>query len=96
MDKEYGIIFNFNYLLSHPDWYLGKEDSLEKQGVIGRIPLSFVKKVRRFRAKEDKSIHRTRSDKWDERKENRIHKMIRKLRKRKEKQKRLQKRLIRI
>lgn len=44
MDKEYGIIFDFDYLLSHPDWCLGKEDSLEKQGVIGRIPLSFVKK----------------------------------------------------
>lgn len=38
MDKKYGIIFDFNYLLSHPDWYLDKEDSLEKQGVIGKIP----------------------------------------------------------
>lgn len=38
MDKEYGIIFDFDYLLSHPDWYLDKEDSLEKQGVIGKIP----------------------------------------------------------
>ena len=44
MDKEYGIIFDFDYLLSHPDWCLGKEDSLEKQGVIVKTPLSFVKK----------------------------------------------------
>ncbi|MRR42369.1 DUF3841 domain-containing protein, partial [Bacillus anthracis] len=95
MDKKYGIIFNFDYLLSHPDWYLDKEDSLEKQGVIGKIPLSFVKKVRRFRAKEDTSIHTIRSDNWDNRKENRIKKMNRKLRKRNEKQKRVQKRLIR-
>ncbi|MGK8683634.1 DUF3841 domain-containing protein [Bacillus cereus] len=95
MDKEYGIIFDFDYLLSHPDWYLDKEDSLEKQGVIGKIPLSFVKKVRRFRAKEDTSIHTIRSDNWDNRKENRIKKMNRKLRKRNEKQKRVQKRLIR-
>ncbi|OFD07622.1 hypothetical protein BTGOE6_22560 [Bacillus wiedmannii] len=87
MDKEYGIIFDFDYLLSHPDWCLGKEDSLEKQGVIGRIPLSFVKKVRRFRAKEDKSINTIRSDKWDNRKESRINKMNRKLKKKKDKQK---------
>ncbi len=90
MDKEYGIIFDFDYLLSHPDWCLGKEDSLEKQGVIGRIPLSFVKKVRRFRAKEDKSINTIRSDKWDNRKESRINKMNRKLKKKKDKQKKLQ------
>ncbi|EOP11113.1 hypothetical protein ICS_02712 [Bacillus cereus BAG2O-3] len=95
MDKEYGLIFDFEYLLSHPDWYKGKESSLEKQGVIGKIPLSFVKKVRRFRAKEDKSINKIRSDNWDNRKENRIKKMNRKLRKRNDKQKRLQKRLIR-
>ncbi|WP_263704372.1 DUF3841 domain-containing protein [Bacillus thuringiensis] len=95
MDKEYGIIFDFDYLLSHPDWCLGKEDSLEKQGVIGKIPLSFVKKVRRFRAKTDQSIRKIRSDNWDNRKENRIKKMNRKLRKRNDKQKRLQKRLIR-
>ncbi|PFK14424.1 DUF3841 domain-containing protein [Bacillus cereus] len=95
MDKEYGITFDFDYLLSHPDWCLGKEDSLEKQGVIGKIPLSFVKKVRRFRAKTDKSISKIRSDNWDNRKENRIKKMNRKLRKRNDKQKRIQKRLIR-
>lgn len=95
MDKEYGLIFDFEYLLSHPDWYKGKESSLEKQGVIGKIPLSSVKKVRRFRAKEDKSINKIRSDNWDNRKENRIKKMNRKLRKRNDKQKRLQKRLIR-
>ncbi len=95
MDKEYGIIFDFDYLLSHPDWCLGKEDSLEKQGVIGKIHLSFVKKVRRFRAKTDKSISKIRSDNWDNRKENRIKKMNRKLRKRNDKQKRIQKRLIR-
>ncbi|KAA0765692.1 DUF3841 domain-containing protein [Bacillus sp. SH5-2] len=95
MDKEYGIIFDFDYLLSHPDWCLGKEGSLEKQGVIGRIPLSFVKKVQRFRAKEDKSINNIKSDKWDNRKESRINKMNRKLRKKKDKQKKLQKRLIR-
>ncbi len=87
MDKEYGITFDFDYLLSHPDWCLGKEDSLEKQGVIGKIPLSFVKKVRRFRAKTDKSISKIRSDNWDNRKENRIKKMNRKLRKRNDKQK---------
>lgn len=80
MDEEYRLIFDFDYLLSHPDWYKGKEASLEKQGVIGKIPLSFVKKVRRFRAKQDKSINEIRSDNWDNRKEN---------------QKRLQKRLIR-
>lgn len=95
MDEEYRLIFDFDYLLSHPDWYKGKDASLEKQGVIGKIPLSFVKKVRRFRAKEDKSINEIRSDNWDNRKENRIKKMNRKLRKRNEKQKKLQKRLIR-
>lgn len=95
MDKKYGIIFDFDYLLSHPDWYKDKEDSLKKQGVIGKIPLSFVKKVRRFRAKEDKSLYTLRSDNWDNRKENRIKKMNRKLRKKIKKQKKLQKRLIR-
>ncbi|WP_368907947.1 DUF3841 domain-containing protein [Bacillus wiedmannii] len=96
MDEEYRLIFDFEYLLSHPDWYKDKEESLEKQGVIGKIPLSFVKKVRRFRAKEDKSINVIRSDNSDNRKENRIKKINRKLRKRNEKQKRLHKRLIRI
>ena len=38
MDKEYGIIFDFDYLLSHPDWYLDKEDSLEKQGLSEKSP----------------------------------------------------------
>lgn len=95
MDETYRLIFDFEYLLSHPDWYKGKESSLEKQGVIGRIPLSFVKKVSRFRTKKDKSINEIRSDNWVNRKENRIKKMNRKLRKRNEKQKRLQKRLIR-
>ncbi|WHY26795.1 DUF3841 domain-containing protein [Bacillus wiedmannii] len=96
MDEEYRLIFDFEYLLSHTDWYKDKEESLEKQGVIGKIPLSFVKKVRRFRAKEDKSINVIRSDNSDNRKENRIKKINRKLRKRNEKQKRLHKRLIRI
>lgn len=68
MDEEYRLIFDFAYLLSHPDWYKGKETSLEKQGVIGKIPLSFVKKVRHFRAKEDKSINEIRSDNWHNRK----------------------------
>lgn len=30
MDKEYGIIFDFDYLLFYFDWCLGKEDLLEK------------------------------------------------------------------
>ena len=46
-----------------------------------------MKKVRRFRAKTDKSISKIRSDNWDNRKENRIKKMNRKLRKRNDKQK---------
>ncbi|KLA31518.1 hypothetical protein B4077_2926 [Bacillus cereus] len=95
MNEEYRLIFDFDYLLSHLDWYKGKEASLEKQGVIGKIPLSFVKKVKRFRAKKDKSINEIRSDNWDNRKENRIKKMNRKLRKRNDKQKKLQKQLIR-
>lgn len=95
MDKEYGIIFDFDYLLSHPDWCLGKENSLKKQGVIGRIPLSYVKKVQRFRAKEGKNFIGSRSDNWENRRENRIKNMNRKLRKRNEKRKRVQKRLIR-
>jgi hypothetical protein len=33
-----------------------------------------LKKVRRFRAKTDKSISKIRSDNWDNRKENRIKK----------------------
>ncbi|GAB6497073.1 DUF3841 domain-containing protein [Bacillus luti] len=95
MEKEYGIIFDFNYLLSHPDWYLGMEDSLTKQGVIGRIPLVCVKKVRRFRAKEEKHFKRNRSKNWDNKNENRVKKMHRKLRKRYTKQKRIKQRLIR-
>ena len=38
MDKEYGIIFDFDYLLSHPDWYLDKEDSLENKGLSEKSP----------------------------------------------------------
>lgn len=91
MNEEYRLIFDFDYLLSHLDWYKGKEDSLEKQGVIGKIPLSFVKKIKRFRAKKDKSINEIRSDNWDNRKENRIKKMNRKLRKRNDKQKKIAK-----
>ena len=71
MDKEYGIIFDFDYLLSHPDWCLGKEDSLENKVLSAKYPF-LREKVRRFRAKTDKSISKIRSDNWDNRKENRI------------------------
>ncbi|WP_336769768.1 DUF3841 domain-containing protein [Bacillus bombysepticus] len=95
MNEEYGIIFDFEYLLTHPDWYLGTEDTMKKQGVIGRIPLVCVKKVRRFRAKEEKCLKRNKSENWENRNENRLKKMNRKFRKRNEKLKRVKQRLIR-
>ena len=55
MDKEYGIIFDFDYLLSHPDWCLGKEDSLKKQGLLKNSTFT-CEKVQRFRAKEGKIL----------------------------------------
>lgn len=68
---------------------------VDKQGVIGRIPLSCVKKVQRFRAKEPKDFKRSKGDNWDNRNENRIKKMNRKFRKRNEKQKKMAKKLVR-
>lgn len=96
MDEEYGIIFDFDFLLHHPDWYLGKENSLQKQGVMGRTPFSFVKKVQRFRAKDPKiERYNKKSSNWKDRNDNRVNKMKRKLRKKVEKQKRIQQKLIR-
>ncbi|PEW67905.1 hypothetical protein CN424_27610 [Bacillus cereus] len=89
MIKEYGIMFDFNALQDHQDWYHDTSDEIDKQGVIGILPISSIKKVQRFRGK---SLPK----KYSKRVDSRTKLVNKKRRKEKERKLRLQDRLRKI
>ncbi|MCU7676269.1 DUF3841 domain-containing protein [Bacillus thuringiensis] len=86
MEKEYDIMFDFGALRIHPDWYLNMPDEIEKQGVVGKLPISAIKRVQRF-------CVNSQPKKYSKRVEARTNRINRKRRKLKEKKIQLRKRL---
>ncbi|MFJ8525391.1 DUF3841 domain-containing protein [Bacillus cereus] len=89
MEMEYGIMFDFNALQDHPDWYLDIPNDIEKQGVVGMLPITAIKKVQRFR---EKALPK----KYSKRVDSRTKRVNKKRRKAKERKLRLQERLRKI
>ncbi|MDT3496160.1 DUF3841 domain-containing protein [Bacillus toyonensis] len=86
MEKEYSIMFDFNALQDHPNWYRDTPKEIEKQGVVCMLPISAIQKVQRFREKPQPR-------KYSKRVVSRAKRVSKKRRKEKEKKLRLQKRL---